>query len=328
MAYIDTVHNSLEFFFRKEAIDQGLLTATELGIIDRAQPDEHLLARNKSGKITASCSLWWSSTPFLKEQRTGFIGHFRSQSRDSGQGLLFLATKYLKSQGANIAIGPVDGNTWNSYRFVTRDYMNEPSFFLEPSNDPLYPEYFMESGFEILARYYSAISNDLAIDDERTNLIARKMKQLGVVTRTLDLAMLDKELSRLYQLSINSFKRNFLYTSIDEREFVEKYGALRAILRPELIRIAEHNGETVGFIFAYPDRPHSARIVLKTLARDLRPCYGGLGHLLMAEVQNNASELGYKQVIHALFHEDNHSAILSSKYAKIMRQYSLFFKPL
>jgi hypothetical protein len=309
-----------------EATEMGLVSPQRLAEISRDGADEHLIAIAHSGQVEASLSLWWKATPELSGRKTGYIGHFAAGSPGGAGSVLSAALNLLKSKGAGVAVGPIDGNTWNKYRFVSRSYLEEPAFFLEPANDPLYPEYFSNSGFEVLAKYYSAISNELRIEDERARRLQSRMKQLGVSIRSLDMTQLDRELSALYRLSIASFRNNFLYTVIPENEFVNKYRALREYMRPELVKIAEHGSEMVGFIFVLPDVYRSDTVIAKTIARNLASRYSGLGNVLLSEAQNCAAELGYRQVIHALFHESNHSAVLSRKYAKLMREYSLLLK--
>ena len=54
----------------------------------------------------------------------------------------------------------------------------------------------------------------------------------------------------------------------------------------------------------------------------------GLGGVLMDEVQQAARALGYRRAIHALMHDDNRSRRLSDRYARTIRRYALFSKPL
>ena len=55
-----------------------------------------------------------------------------------------------------------------------------------------------------------------------------------------------------------------LYTPISREEFVGGYAKAEPLIDPCLIRIAENDGEVIGFLFALPDKGN--RVVLKTLA--------------------------------------------------------------
>ena len=57
----------------------------------------------------------------------------------------------LAAERCTIAIGPVDGNTWQRYRLITEPG-TEPPFFLEPDNPDAWPGQFTAAGFTPLAQ--------------------------------------------------------------------------------------------------------------------------------------------------------------------------------
>ncbi|HZC77278.1 MAG TPA: GNAT family N-acetyltransferase, partial [Ktedonobacterales bacterium] len=144
----------------------------------------------------------------------------------------------------------------------------------------------------------------------------------------------DTELRRIYTVVAPSFSENFLATPIAEDEFIEQYAQVRPFVRPELVLLAEREGETIGFMFVLPDWLQAQRgeavttVIVKTLA--VAPAYAGRGlaTLLSARVQDAARQLGYKRAIHALMHERNTSRRISSRFAgHIIRRYTLFARP-
>jgi GNAT superfamily N-acetyltransferase len=216
----------------------------------------------------------------------------------------------------------------------------EPPFFLEPDTPDAWVSHFTAAGFETLATYSSALARDLTQRDPRLDALAARLAERHIVIRQLDLARADDDLRRLLAMSLAAFKDNFLYTPIDEAEFMEQNRRILPVVRPELVLLAEQRGEghddneLVAFLFAVPDVLQQKRgqtpdtIIIKTVAVKPGLAHAGLGSLLVAEVQQRAAALGYTRAVHALMHESNVSRNISRRYAETIRRYALFAKRL
>lgn len=274
---------------------------------------------------TASGSLWWTCIPQLDGRKVGFIGDFVAADAASAEALLTDACTRLTQEDVQLAIGPVNGSTWHSYRFVTWSSAQAP-FFMEPQNPIEYPQYFLHSGFTSLAKYYSAITDDLSADELVVAALEDKMSRLGVSIRKLDVRDFERDLEQIHSLCAESFKNNFLYSPTSKSAFISQYAAVRQFVQPELVLLAEQYDQVVGFVFAIPNiaDPNRQTLIVKTLARRPARRYAGLGHLLLSRVQRQAQSMGYTRAIHALMHEDNDSVALSNRYAKTIRRYELY----
>lgn len=301
--------------------------------LEEHRVDAHLCVLDGDGKVIAQCSLWWRETPQLGDDRVGAIGHYGSVESEAAAALLTEATALLRAEQRTIAIGPMDGNTWRHYRFVIANgsiLPAEPAFFLEPTNPAEWPRQFEAAGFKPVARYYSALNNDLARSDERIAPLAAKLESAGVRIRSAIGTALEEQLERIYQVSRIAFLHNFLYTELPEEAFLAQYSPLLGRLRPELILLAERGPELVGYLFAIPDFAQAARgdaidtIIVKTVAILPYPELRGLGGLLVARAHQAGHKLGFRRAIHALMHENNISRNISRHYAETMREYALF----
>ena len=290
--------------------------------------DGHLLV-SANGKIKARCSLWWKETALYEGKPVGAIGHYEANNHTSAKILFALAIKKLYENGVHLAVGPLDGNTWRRYRFITESGI-EPAFFLEPDNPPRYVEHFQEAGFKTLAEYFSALALDLTITDPRLPRAERRLQEAGVTIRQLDASHFNQELDAIYELSRLSFQENFLYTPIEQTAFLAQYLPLRNLIDPRLILIAECENKPVGYVFALPDFAQKQRgetmntVILKTVACLPGRRFAGLGTLLVGRLHSTAHNLGWQRIIHALMHESNNSRNLSGHYAKTMRRYALY----
>lgn len=299
-----------------------------------AQPaDAHWLLL-ADGAPAARCSLWWRNTPVYGEHRVGLIGHYAARDACTAARLLRHACAELRRHGRTLAIGPMDGNTYQRYRFIT-ERGTAPPFMLEPDNPADWPAHFLVNGFGPLARYCSVLQERIDPPDDRLARIARRQEDAGIRIRTLDLARFDADVRALYAVVAASFARNLLHTPITEEAFVAQQAALRSFVIPGLVLIAERAGQPVGMLFGLPDwlegqrTPRVTTAILKTVA--VRPEYAGRGLVaaLLARAMEAARALGYTRVIHALMHEDNRSLRLSEQYGTaVMRRYTLFARPL
>lgn len=291
-------------------------------------PDLSLLGLDR-GSLVARCSCWWRRTA----AQPGVIGHYAAADAESGAALLAHACDALATAGCTTAVGPMDGNTWRRYRFIV-ERGSEPPFFLEPDNPEDWPQHWSLAGFSRCATYISALNDDLSSEDPRTSGSLARLTAAGISIRTLDPAQGDAELRRIFALSTVAFRRNVFYAPIPEAEFLAQHHAVLPFVRPELILLAERDDALVGFMFALPDLLQGRRgvaldaVILKTIAVDPSVSGIGLGGVLMDLVQRTARQMGFRRAIHALIHETNESRRISDRYARTIRRYALFSRPL
>jgi len=287
------------------------------------------------GSPVASCSLWWRNTPVHGDHKVGLIGRYAAADDHSAEKLLSAACDELRDHGCTLAIGPMDGSTWHSYRFVTQKGVEAP-FAIEPENPDSWPEQFRTFGFNALASYTSSLSELQGHEDSRLDRARRRFEENGIRIRTLDPNPdhFKEEMRRIFHLAQISFQNNFLYSPISEDEFLNLYLPIQSMIDPKLVLIAQRDEEVVAFLFAIPDfkrvrnGSRSDTAILKTVAVLPEKANAGLGSFLVAYSHVCALEQGYRRVIHALMHNNNVSMNISRKTAKPIRTYELFAKEL
>lgn len=298
--------------------------------IARQAADAHVVVLSDDEAPAARASLWWRETPALDGRKIGAIGHYAANREDDARWLLDAACRRLAEQGCERAVGPMDGNTWRRYRWLT-GRGEEPAFLMEPDNPDAWPWHWQAAGFTALASYFSALNSDLAYEDAQVARGGERLHRAGVTVRPLDPGQFEEELRKIYAVSVRAFPGNYLYTPLPEAEFLAQYAAVRERLRPELVLLAEHAGQPAGYVFAMPDWLRGAAMdtaIVKTVAAIPGRNYAGLGTWLVARAQIAARELGFRRVIHALMHESNNSLNLSARYARPFRRYTLFSRAL
>ena len=315
----------------------GLPTHAELAAFTIEQCEKHgcdaHIVLLRDGMVVARASLWWRQAPTMSGERPGIVGHFAAVDEPAGKELLDTACHELKRRECSICVGPMDGNTWRRYRLMT-ERGPEPPFFLEPDNPDEWPGFFHAASFAPLATYFSAMNDDLTVEDPRVARATERLEADGVRLRALKPQDFVEELRRIYAVSRAAFEKNYLYSPIEEAEFLAQYEPIRAHVVPELVILAEQKEQPVGFVFSVPDLAQAKRgqrvdtVILKTVAVMPGRRSAGLGNVLVSQCQQAARALGFRRVIHALMHESNNSLNLSGRYAKPFRRYTLYARKL
>lgn len=306
------------------------LPSFDVRILKEQGADAHILALSND-TVVGRLSLWWTHVPSLAGAVVGVVGHYDALHADVGQTLLSCAFARLKSQGVTQVFGPMDGNTWRRYRWVT-SVGNEAPFFMEPTNPPEYAEHFVQAGFSAYAEYQSALIEDLTYREERVLRAAARLKESGVRIRILDVDHFEDELSAMHRLSIISFANNILYTPLELNAFVAQYLPFKQRIIPDFVFMAERENTLVGYLFAFPDLLRIEQqglqdtVILKTAAvLPGRNC-AGLGNVLVDCAHQAARQAGYTRAIHALSAKTNAVVHLSARYGRVMREYTLYAK--
>lgn len=245
------------------------------------------------------------------------IGDFSCQAPEAGAALLAQALDRIRAIGRDRVIGPMSGDTWHSYRFVS-DSDGSPPFLLEPSNTAEERAVFHQAGFTPIGHYFSA----------RLTLGEAKAKQpretRAFTVETWDGSDPDGLLREVFDLSLRAFADNAFYTPITQEAFLALYRPIVPLLRKDLVFFARRPDHTLSaFLFAIPNHvegPNPSTVIIKTYASVQRGAGGHLAHAC----HEAARALGFKAVIHALIHDANQSANRSAaEGATLFRRYEL-----
>jgi len=230
--------------------------------------------------------------------------------------LLEYAKKVCVEAGYNYAIGPMNGSTWDNYRFSLEN--KKDPFFMDLNQHCYYNEQFLKTGFGKIAEYRSNIDEDLKYDSTQLDKFETYYKSKGARFRHLDVSNVEVELFRIAEFCNLAFANNFLFTPIKPMQFVKKYIKMAAVFDSELIWIVENSvGKIQAILFAIPDYNDQSgnTLVLKTMASLPNTSFKGVTTYLARKTNQLAKAKGYQKIIHALFIKDNFSQKASLKYA-------------
>ncbi len=286
-----------------------------------------LLFRND--KVVARASLYHNPQLYYKNQPACTVGNYECIEDEScAKAILERVTQEARTLGANYLLGPMNGSTWEKYRFAT-DH-EQPPFFLEPYHHLYYNEQFRKAGFSPIAGYYTNIDTEMVFDHPKVLIRTQEFKETGVIIRPIDLIRFEEELVRIHDFNNLAFTKNFLFTPIDLDSFLRKYLSAKAILHPEFTLIAEDKDRNlIGYYFCFDDLLKIAHksLIVKTLARHPNPKWKGLGHVMGNLVVKKAVALGYDSMLHPFMYNHGTSHSLSENFSgNNYRNYLLYGK--
>lgn len=269
--------------------------------------------RAEGAKITA-----YLEAPAWDEAPAAAVGAFSCKTIEGGQEVLRQAISFVRASGLRQIIGPMDGDTWHTYRFVTQTD-GSPAFLLEPGYSQEGIDVFKGAGFTQISQYFSArvpIAQTARTSPPET---------IDYTIEPWDGTDPEGLFEQVFDLSKRAFAQNAFYKPITRDAFLAMYMPMVPLLNRELIFFARRPDQTlVGFLFGtpnYAEGPKPSSVILKTYASLAR----GAGQHLAFAFHRAAALQGYDTAIHALIHDDNLSALRSaSEGADVFRRYGLF----
>ena len=303
------------------------------------RPSEIMIFMDENNNIAGSLHLW-HNRPDYNERKTSYIGNVSIHEKYIKNEEKFFneVFKELKKEGIETIIGPLNGTTWNTYRYVT-DKGHRSPFLMEPWNEDYYVELFEKLGFKPLAYYISTVMENM--NPVQRGHLSKKIEKLKKFDYYKDITVKSAEnedlitlLNKIYDLTIEAFKNNFLYSELDREIFLKMYMSYEDKIVKKFFKMLYLKDELIGYVFGIPDyaelqyKEKVETMILKTIA--ISPKYNGkgLGYILIDELVKEAERSGYKNVIYALMHEKNISKNIGSLLGDALRRYALFIKEL
>lgn len=260
----------------------------------------------------------WLDGPHWDGEPTATFGGFDCTTPEAGADVLAQAISCARSHRVGRIIGPMDGDTWHSYRFVTQTD-GSPAFLLEPGYNPAGLAVFQDAGFTQVGGYFSA-----RVRLDQTALVAPP-PTTDFKVEPWDGTNPEGLFDQVLALSTQAFAQNAFYKPISREAFLAMYLPMVPILQRELIFFARRPDDSLaGFLFGTPNYAEGSKprsVILKTYASLER----GAGQHMAHAFHKAAAAAGFEVAIHALIHDDNLSGLRSAaEGADVFRRYGLF----
>jgi hypothetical protein len=269
------------------------------------------------------------------EAGAGFFGFFECVDDQAVcDNLLSAAHEALRAAGMRRALGPVNLSTHEEVGLLVAGFETPPTV-LTPYNPPYYGVLLSAAGYEPRLDYHSYLwtpAHRQAPVVER--LVRSAARNAGwwrrLVVRPFDARRWEAENRTLWRLYNVCFQDVWGFVPLSWEEYMERAEVFRRFYRPELVLIAEFDGEAVGFGLSLPDvnsalndldgrllpfgwlrlarrvpRIRASRFILSGVAPEFRG--RGLSALIAARMGEAMLALGMERVEVSLVHEANQS---------------------
>jgi GNAT superfamily N-acetyltransferase len=203
-----------------------------------------------------------------------FFGFFEAEDAEAAEALFVRVEERARELGREAVRGPVNPSMNHSAGMLVDAFDSDP-YVMMPYNPPEYPRYVEGAGYHKVKDLYAWLFESDWEVKKIGRLAARVRKRnRDLVIRPVDMKRWDEELARVKDLYNRAWERNWGFVRYTEAEFDKLAREFKMILDPQLVALAEVNGELAGITVIIPD----ANQVFKKMRGRLLPF--GLFHLL------------------------------------------------
>lgn len=183
----------------------------------------------------------------------GVVGFFDCADDALAANALFgTAEAWLRDRGCERARGPLNYSIHDTAGTLVEGFDTPPT--VDTTWNPAHvPRLWEEGGFRGVQDLLG-LSGALEVKGpERAHRFAERAKRQGASVRPFDLRRFEEEVEVARKIYNAAWDGNWGHVPIGREDFLYKAKDLKAILDPDLVRIAEADGAPVGFLLALPD---------------------------------------------------------------------------
>ncbi|MCK4908795.1 MAG: N-acetyltransferase [Planctomycetes bacterium] len=263
------------------------------------------------------------------QEQIGFFGLFESiNSPEVARLLLETARNYLKSKGMSAMRGPMNFSVNDTCGLLIEGF-DDPPTFLMPYNLTYYPDLLTTNGLSKIKDLYAYLFIPAVEWPKKISRIAQRIRsRKDIVIRSADIKNMDREVKIIQKIYNQAWQGNWGAIPMTNEEIKHMASELKHLLIPELLLIAEVNGQPVGFSLTLPDynqaikkingrlwpfgifrllaarrKINKGRMLTMGIAKEYQR--RGIDVIFYIETTKNALKLGYQEAELSWVLEDN-----------------------
>jgi len=172
------------------------------------------------------------------------------------EALFARAHEWARERGLTQIVGPKGFGALDGYGMLVKGFEHRPAMTMMNYNPPFYPQFMERLGFKKEVDFISHYRNADAfrLSDRIHRIAQRAARRSGLQVLRFknkkELLAWAPKIGRTYN---NSFINNWEYYPLSDNEITFLTKNIMDVADPKLMKIIVHDGEVVGFLFAFPD---------------------------------------------------------------------------
>jgi GNAT superfamily N-acetyltransferase len=189
-------------------------------------------------------------------EQTGFFGFFEClPDLEAAQALISSASSWLRDRGIESLRGPMNPSANDECGFLL-DGFDVPPMIMMPYTQPYYLDYMERCGLKKARDLYAYLSVIAEVSSGgRLEKLASGVRARvpGLTVRPANMKQFPRELETVKDIYNSAWSHNWGFVPMTEEEIESMAKRLRPLIVPELLIMAEVDGNPAAFFMAVPD---------------------------------------------------------------------------
>lgn len=199
---------------------------------------------------------------------TGMWGALQAEDGEVAAALIHRAEQWLRGQGMTRVLAPMTLSVWEEPGLLVKGF-DHPPMIMMGHNSPEQQGWIEGAGY---APAKKLATFDLDITKPFPPLIQRIVqsgeKNARIRIRDVDLKNFDREVEIICAILNDAWSENWGFVPFTPTEIAYTAKKMKPLVKPDLVRIAEYDGEPVAFMITLPD---ANQIQMKAVGRNGKP---------------------------------------------------------
>mgnify|MGYP006269028747 FL=1 len=199
---------------------------------------------------------------------TGMWGALQAEDAQIAASLIHQAEQWLRGQGMTRVLAPMTLSVWEEPGLLIKGFDHPPTIMM--GHNPPHHRGWIEGagyrGIKTLATYDLDITKPFPPLIQRIVQSGEKNERIRI--RDVDLKNFDREVEIICAILNDAWSDNWGFVPFTPTEIAYTAKKMKPLVKPDLVRMAEYDGEPVAFMITLPD---ANQIQLKAVGRNGKP---------------------------------------------------------
>ena len=189
----------------------------------------------------------------VRKEQIGLFGFFEAEDdKEAAQALFNKAAEWLKARGITRMLGPASPSM-NDEIGVLVDAFDLPPMIKMVWNPSYYPALYEQACFRKAMDLWAWMVKRVAISERMIRAGEAILKRSRATLRNVKMKDFEREVRTVREIYNRAWADNWGFVPWTEEEFKHIAKSLKSVIDPDMVLIAEIDGQPVGFSLALPD---------------------------------------------------------------------------